>query len=89
MPTPSSVSGRPITDGFYYDFDIADPFTPDDLRELEKAMTKIIKERQRFRRRAVSDDQARIELAAEPYKLELITDKAAVGWRRRGGAVQK
>src|SRR5512132_3137019 len=69
--------GPPITDGFYYDFDVATPFTPDDLREIEKAMTKIIKERQRFRRRAVSDDQARAELASEPYKLELITDKAS------------
>ena len=51
--------GPPITDGFYYDFDVAMPFTPDDLREIERAMTKIIKERQRFRRRVVSDDQAR------------------------------
>jgi threonyl-tRNA synthetase len=54
---------------------VATPFTPDDLRDIEKAMTKIIKERQRFRRRAVSDDQARAELDSEPYKLELITDK--------------
>jgi threonyl-tRNA synthetase len=68
--------GPPITDGFYYDFDVASPFTPDDLRELEKAMTKIIKERQRFRRRQVSDEQARAELASEPYKLELIADRA-------------
>ena len=69
--------GPPITDGFYYDFDIAHPFTPEDLRELERLMTKIIKERQRFRRRPVSDDQARDELASEPYKLELIADKAS------------
>ena len=69
--------GPPITDGFYYDFDVATPFTPDDLRDIEKAMIKIIKERQRFRRRAVSDDEARVELASEPYKLELITDKAS------------
>jgi threonyl-tRNA synthetase len=68
--------GPPITDGFYYDFDIAHPFTPEDLRELERLMTKIIKERQRFRRRPVSDEQARDELASEPYKLELIADKA-------------
>jgi threonyl-tRNA synthetase len=71
--------GPPITDGFYYDFDVACPFTPDDLRELEKQMTKIIKERQRFRRRPVSDEQARVELAAEPYKLELIADRAIAG----------
>ena len=69
--------GPPITDGFYYDFDVAQPFTPDDLRELEREMTKIIKERQRFRRRSVSDEQAREELAHEPYKLELITDKGS------------
>ena len=46
------------------------PFTPDDLREIGKAMIKIIKERQRFRRRTVSDEEARAELATEPYKLE-------------------
>ena len=74
-PRRSWASGPPITDGFYYDFDLAEPFTPEDLRELEKAMTRIIKERQRFRRRAVSDDEARAELAHEPYKLELIADK--------------
>jgi threonyl-tRNA synthetase len=71
--------GPPITDGFYYDFDVPSPFTPDDLRELEKQMTKIIKERQRFRRRPVSDEQARDELASEPYKLELIGDRASAG----------
>ena len=67
--------GPPITDGFYYDFDLAEPFTPESLREVEKAMLRIVKERQRFRRREVSDEQARAELAAEPYKLELIADK--------------
>jgi threonyl-tRNA synthetase len=69
--------GPPIKDGFYYDFDVADAFTPDDLREIERVMTKIVKERQRFQRRAVSDEDARTELAGEPYKLELIADKSA------------
>jgi len=69
--------GPPITDGFYYDFDIPEPFTPDDLADLERQMTKIVKERQRFRRRPVSDEQAREELAHEPYKLELISDRPA------------
>ena len=64
--------GPPITDGFYYDFDVDEPFTPDDLKALEKGMQRIVKERQRFARRVVSDDEARTELAAEPYKLELI-----------------
>ena len=67
--------GPPITDGFYYDFDLAEPFTPEDLKDLEKRMTRIIKERQRFVRREVSDDEARAELADEPYKLELVADK--------------
>ena len=69
--------GPPITDGFYYDFDVAEPFTPEDLKNLEKAMTRIVKERQRFRRRVVTDAEARTELAAEPYKLELIADKGS------------
>ncbi len=71
--------GPPITDGFYYDFDVAAPFTPEDLKDLEKRMQRIVKERQRFRRRAVSDAEARAELAAEPYKLELIADKGGAG----------
>jgi threonyl-tRNA synthetase len=69
--------GPPITDGFYYDFDVDQPFTPEDLKALEKAMRIIVKERQRFVRRAVSDEQARQELADEPYKIELISLKGA------------
>ncbi|GAB3584405.1 threonine--tRNA ligase [Calidifontibacter terrae] len=64
--------GPPITDGFYYDFDVEKPFTPEDLKALEKAMQKIVNEGQTFSRRVVSDDEARAELAAEPYKIELI-----------------
>ncbi len=70
--------GPPITDGFYYDFDVDTPFTPDDLAALESAMKKIIKAGQRFsRRRFESVDDARKELADEPYKLELIDLKGA------------
>jgi len=76
--------GPPITDGFYYDFDVAEPFTPDDLKSLDKLMVKIIKERQRFRRREVSDDEARAELADEPYKLELIGLKGAIAADEKG-----
>jgi len=64
--------GPPVTDGFYYDFDVPVPFTPDDLAKIETRMRKIVKEGQRFSRRVVSDDEARAELADEPYKLELI-----------------
>ncbi|MFE6966468.1 threonine--tRNA ligase [Agromyces sp. NPDC057679] len=64
--------GPPVTDGFYYDFDVASPFTPDDLKALDKEMARIIRAGQRFMRRVVTDDEAREELASEPYKLELI-----------------
>ncbi|MGH3331532.1 MAG: threonine--tRNA ligase, partial [Nocardioidaceae bacterium] len=64
--------GPPIADGFYYDFDVAEPFKPEDLDKIETRMRKIIKEGQKFSRRPVSDEAAREELAEEPYKLELI-----------------
>ena len=64
--------GPPIRDGFYYDFDVATPFTPDDLKELEKVMQRIINEGQTFVRREVSDEAALAELAHEPFKCELI-----------------
>ncbi|MBG6108041.1 threonyl-tRNA synthetase [Frigoribacterium sp. CG_9.8] len=64
--------GPPITDGFYYDFDVETPLTPEDLKAIDKSMERIIKAGQRFVRRVVTEDQARAELADEPYKLELI-----------------
>jgi len=64
--------GPPVTDGFYYDFDVAEPFTPEDVKAIEKAMDRIIRQGQRFQRRVVTDAEARAELANEPYKLELI-----------------
>ena len=69
--------GPPIVDGFYYDFDVAEPFTPEDLHKLEKRMQKIVKDGQLFSRRVYeSKDQARLELADEPFKLELVDDKS-------------
>ena len=64
--------GPPITDGFYYDFDVETPFTPEDLRSLEKQMDRIIRSGQRFVRRVTNEGDATIELSNEPYKLELI-----------------
>jgi threonyl-tRNA synthetase len=64
--------GPPVADGFYYDFDVPAPFTPEDLPAIEKEMDRIIRSGQRFVRRVVTDEEARAELAAEPYKLELI-----------------
>jgi len=69
--------GPPITDGFYYDFDVADAFTPEDLEALEKRMRQIVKDGQLFSRRVyASQEQAREELVNEPYKLELVDDKS-------------
>ncbi|MGD9960171.1 MAG: threonine--tRNA ligase [Nocardioides sp.] len=64
--------GPPIDNGFYYDFDVATPFVPEDLEKIETRMRKIVKEGQRFSRRVTTDDDARVELSEEPYKLELI-----------------
>ncbi len=70
--------GPPVQDGFYYDFDVAEAFQPEDLKAIEKAMDRIIRQGQRFQRRVVTEDDARTELANEPYKLELIGLKGSV-----------
>ncbi len=80
--------GPPVKDGFYYDFDVAEPFTPDDLSALTSRMRKIIKEGQRFSRRVVSDDEATVELAQEPYKLELISLKGRAGEAAEGASAE-
>jgi threonyl-tRNA synthetase len=71
--------GPPIENGFYYDFDVPQPFHPDDLDRIEKRMREIVKEGQAFARRPVTDEEARAELAEEPYKLELIDLKGGAG----------
>jgi threonyl-tRNA synthetase len=71
--------GPPVENGFYYDFDVDQPFEPDNLKAIESRMRQIVKQGQRFSRRVVSDDEARAELAGEPYKLELIGLKGGPG----------
>ena len=71
--------GPPIKDGFYYDFDPQQTFNPDDLVKIESAMRKIVKEGQRFKRRVITESQALLELAHEPYKCELIGIKGPAG----------
>ncbi|MDR1823791.1 MAG: threonine--tRNA ligase [Bifidobacteriaceae bacterium] len=80
--------GPPITDGFYYDFDVETPFTPEDLRQLEKVMTRLAAQGQSYRRRTVTEDEARQELAAEPYKLELIGLKGHADQAGEGASVE-
>ena len=77
FPAAKLGIGPPIADGFYYDFDVPEAFTPEDLQKLEKRMKAIVKDGQLFARRVYeSKDDARRELAGEPYKLELIDDKS-------------
>jgi threonyl-tRNA synthetase len=71
--------GPPIENGFYYDFDVASPFEPGDLKNIEQRMRQIVKQGQLFSRRVVTDAEARAELAGEPYKLELIGLKGGGG----------
>jgi threonyl-tRNA synthetase len=70
--------GPPIKDGFYYDFKTEAPFTPEDVQAIEKRMVEIVKSGQRFERRVVAEADALVELAAEPFKVELIGIKGGV-----------
>lgn len=74
--------GPPVTDGFYYDFGVDHPFTPEDIKAIDKEMQRIVREGQRFVRRVVTEEEARVELVDEPFKLELIDLKS-------GGAADK
>jgi threonyl-tRNA synthetase len=80
--------GPPVENGFYYDFDPERPFTPEDLQALEKKMTEIVRAGQHFARREISDADAQAELAAEPYKLELIGLKGGAGEVAEGADVE-
>ncbi len=80
--------GPYITDGFYYDFGNIDPVTPELLKDLEKRMKKIVKSGQRFVRREVGDEEARRELADQPYKLELIESKGHGSDQAEGASVE-
>ncbi|OAV59852.1 threonine--tRNA ligase [Enteractinococcus helveticum] len=77
-----------ITDGFYYDFDVDEPFTPDDLKEIQKRMMRIVKAGQTFNRRAVDEAQARDELSNEPYKLQLLDRQHDEEAAAEGAAVE-
>ena len=78
--------GPPIKDGFYYEFDVPEPFTPEDLKAIEKEMIAILKSGQEFRRRVVAESDAVQELAAEPYKLRLIGSDGGAEVMEVGGA---
>ena len=66
--------GPAIENGFYYDFDLSRPLTPDDLEAVSERMKASIKAKQAFEREEISRDEARALFADQPYKLELIDD---------------
>jgi threonyl-tRNA synthetase len=80
--------GPPIENGFYYDFRINAPLTPEDLKAISKEMDRIQRAGQRFVRRVVTEEEARAELAAEPFKLELIGLKGASAEGKDGESVE-
>ncbi len=88
FPNAKLGIGPPVENGFYYDFDVETPFVPEDLEKIETRMRKIVKENQRFQRRAISDDEARAELAEEPYKLELIGLKGSAADAAEGASAE-
>ncbi len=74
FPEGKIAIGPPIEDGFYYDFDLPRPLTPEDLEEIEARMREIITEGHDFEYQVISPDEARELFADQPYKLELIDD---------------
>jgi len=80
--------GPPIQDGFYYDFQLDEPLTPEALKAIAKEMERIQKAGQRFMRRVVTEEEARAELATEPFKLELIGLKGGAASGKDGESVE-
>ncbi|MFQ6029423.1 MAG: threonine--tRNA ligase [Dehalococcoidia bacterium] len=72
FPEAKMGIGPPTQDGFYYDFDVARPFTPEDLEQIEALMRETIKGRTDFQREELSREQALTLFADQPYKLEII-----------------
>src|SRR5436309_3054935 len=75
-PNAKYAIGPPIEDGFYYDFEVERPFTPDDLARIEEEMRRIVAENQRFERAEVSDSDALEMFRDQPYKVEIIAGVA-------------
>ncbi len=81
--------GPPIADGFYYDFDLPRPLTPEDLEEIEKRMRKVFSEEHEFIRRELSADEAREIFKDQPYKQDLITGLEAGGFDEYGEPLEE
>jgi threonyl-tRNA synthetase len=79
FPEGKIAIGPPIENGFYYDFELPRPLTPEDLEEIEARMREIIVEGHDFAYQEISEDKAKRLFADQPYKLELINDILSAG----------
>ncbi len=89
FPQAKLAIGPAIENGFYYDFDVEKPFTPEDLAAIEKEMQRIVKKNERLERFELPRKDARklMEEMGEPYKVELIDDlpeDAVISFYRQG-----
>ncbi len=84
FPTGKYTIGPPVEDGFYYDFDLPRPLTPEDLEVIEKRMRQIILERHPFVKEVISAEEARRIFKDQPYKLELIAGLEQGGFDEYG-----
>jgi threonyl-tRNA synthetase len=88
VPGAKYAIGPPIADGFYYDFDLPQPFTPDDLERIEARMREIVKSDQPFVREELSREEALERFADQPYKREIVEGiEEGEGEVGRGGTV--
>lgn len=74
FPDAQLAIGPAIDDGFYYDFDVADPFTPEDLQKIEREMKRVVKQNHKFERIDVAPEEAAAMVANAPYKQEILAD---------------
>lgn len=74
FPDAQLAIGPAIDDGFYYDFDVAEPFTPEDLQKIEREMKRVVKQNHKFERIDVASEEAAAMVANAPYKQEILAD---------------
>jgi threonyl-tRNA synthetase len=74
FPDARIAIGPAIEEGFYYDFGVKEPFTPEDMEKISAEMKRVIKAKQKFVRKEISREEALKLFANEPYKIELIQD---------------
>jgi len=84
IPEAKYTIGPPVDNGFYYDFDLPRPLTPEDLEKIEKRMREIISGKHSFDKKVVSAEEAREIFEDQPYKLELIAGLEQGGFDEYG-----